>query len=106
MEETTSIGKSARALKREAARKSRVVRAGTAIFGRRFQRPLGDALGLSQSAVAQILADRMPTSDKLHTKLKKVCISEAEKLNERSKALYALAIEITEDRDEPPSMKL
>lgn len=100
MEETTSIGKSARALKREAARKSRVVRAGTAIFGRRFQRPLGDALGLSQSAVAQILADRMPTSDKLHTKLKKVCVSEAEK------ALYALAIEITEDRDEPPSMKL
>jgi plasmid maintenance system antidote protein VapI len=79
-------------------RRDRVSRVGQLVFGERFQSPLAELLGVSQSTIAQVVGDKIDLSADLEDRLGVVAIEQAEELMRRAALLARLAIEIADDR--------
>lgn len=80
-------------------RRRRLAEIGELVVGsHRYQRPLAALLGLSQSAVAQIVSSRIDLSAELEDRIGELALAQAEELTKRAMRLARLAVAIADDR--------
>lgn len=80
-------------------RRQRLGQIGELVVGStRYQRQLSAMLGVSQSAIAQIVTSRMDLSADLEDRVCELALAQAEQLIQRAMKLARLAVAIADDR--------